>query len=407
MSVDRIAVQQGQRIILAGLLVAGLSMRMQLLAIGPLLPLIRGDLGISYALGGLLVTVPVICMGLVAVPAPRVAARFGASAVITACLLTLAAIGIVRSVMPDPVVIAALTIPIGVAIGLGGALLPVVAKERAAWIPLLATGAYVSGFISGSTISSALAVPIAHALGTWRAPLLFFGVIGAICALGWWLATRGGPARPTVAPTRPPLPWRRPMAWLLVTIFATQSMLFFGLSTWLPSTYVEMGLDEAAAGALVGLFIGVGLPTTVILSWVGDRIGSRRAWIVTASAMTLAAIVGIALVPGPAALWAVLAGIGLGILFPLALALPLDVSSTPEQTGGYVGLMLGVGYLLSGTAPFVLGALRDAAHDFGGGLAILAGLAVVSLLAGLATGPRQLGRERATSDARPTPVPAR
>ena len=271
----------------------------------------------------------------------------------------------------------------------------------------MATGAYVSGFISGSTISSALAVPIAHALGTWRAPLLFFGVIGAISALGWWLATRGGPARPTVAPTRPPLPWRRPMAWLLVTIFATQSMLFFGLSTWLPSTYVEMGLDEAAAGALVGLFIGVGLPTTVILSWVGDRIGSRRAWIVTASAMTLAAIVGIALVPGPAALWAVLAGIGLGILFPLALALPLDVSSTPEQTGGYVGLMLGVGYLLSGTAPFVLGALRDAAHDFGGGLAILAGLAVVSLLAGLATGPRQLGRERATSDARPTPVPAR
>ena len=69
--------------------------------------------------------------------------------------------------------------------------------------------------------------------------------------------------------------------------------------------------------------------------------------------------------------------------------------------------MLGVGYLLSGTAPFVLGALRDAAHDFGGGLAILAGLAVVSLLAGLATGPRQLRRERATSDARPTPVPAR
>jgi MFS transporter, CP family, cyanate transporter len=384
---------------LAGLLIAGLSMRTQLLAIGPLLPLLLADLDVAYALGGLLVTVPVLCMGLVAVPAPRVAARFGATRVITACLATLAGVGIARSLMPDAALIAALTIPIGVAVGLGGALLPVVAKERVAWVPMLATGTYVIGFIIGSSASSGLAVPIADALGTWRAPLLVFGVIAIGSAVGWWIATRGRARPRSAARDRLPLPWRRPLAWLLVVIFATQSMLFFGLSTWLPSTYVEMGFDPTTAGSLVGIFIGVGLPTTVILSLIGDRVGSRRAWLVAASALTLLAILGIVVEPRPAVLWAVLAGVGLGLLFPLSLALPLDVSSRPEQTAGYVGLMLGIGYLLAGTAPLLIGAIRDATSDFGGGLAIMASLAVVSLVAGAAADPRRLALERAMADA--------
>jgi CP family cyanate transporter-like MFS transporter len=383
------------RLVLAGLLFAGFSMRMQVLAIGPLLPLLRADLDIPFAIGGLLVTVPVLCMGIVAVPAPRVAARFGATRVISASLATVALIGIARALMPDALAIVVLTIPIGVAIGLGGALLPVVAKERAGWIPMLATGTYVTGFVAGSAISSGLAVPIAEALGSWRAPLVVFGLIAGASGVGWWLGMRGGAPSTSSARPRPPLPWRRPVAWLLVAVFASQSMLFFGLSTWLPSTYVETGLDTATAGSLVGLLIAVGLPATIVLSLVGDRLGSRRSWLVGASALTLIAIVGIGVAPEPAALWAILAGIGLGLLFPLALALPLDVSNHPGETAGYVGLMLGVGYLLSGAAPVVLGALRDAFHDFGGGLVILGGLAVLSLVAGAAAGPSQLARERA------------
>ena len=53
-------------------------------------------------------------------------------------------------------------------------LLPVSVKERFADHPVFATGVYAAGINIGATLSSALAVPLAHALGSWRDPLLVF-----------------------------------------------------------------------------------------------------------------------------------------------------------------------------------------------------------------------------------------
>ncbi len=50
------------------------AMRPQILAIGPLLPLIRVDLGLPAGVAGLLTTIPVLCMGLFAPVGPRLAA---------------------------------------------------------------------------------------------------------------------------------------------------------------------------------------------------------------------------------------------------------------------------------------------------------------------------------------------
>ena len=61
--------------VIAGLFVASLAMRPQILAIGPLLPLMREDLGLSAGVAGLLTTIPVLCMGLFAPVGPRLAAR--------------------------------------------------------------------------------------------------------------------------------------------------------------------------------------------------------------------------------------------------------------------------------------------------------------------------------------------
>ncbi len=63
--------------VVVGLFVASLALRMQLLSIGPLLPLIRADLGLSAAPAGLLTTIPVLCMGLFAPFGPRLASRLG------------------------------------------------------------------------------------------------------------------------------------------------------------------------------------------------------------------------------------------------------------------------------------------------------------------------------------------
>ena len=60
--------------LLAALFVAALALRPQLVGVGPLLPDIQDDLGVSHAVAGLLGTIPVLCMGVFAPAAARIAA---------------------------------------------------------------------------------------------------------------------------------------------------------------------------------------------------------------------------------------------------------------------------------------------------------------------------------------------
>ena len=76
--------------LLAALFLGALALRPQLVGVGPLLPEIDEDLGVSHAVAGLLGTIPVLCMGVFAPPAAYVAARIGTRAAIGACLAAIA-----------------------------------------------------------------------------------------------------------------------------------------------------------------------------------------------------------------------------------------------------------------------------------------------------------------------------
>ena len=77
--------------VLAGLLIVTLALRPQIIGIGPLVPAIRSDLGISHGVAGLLGTIPVLCMGLFAPFGPTVARRLGPRRAIAACVAAIAA----------------------------------------------------------------------------------------------------------------------------------------------------------------------------------------------------------------------------------------------------------------------------------------------------------------------------
>ncbi len=55
--------------LLAGLFLAGLAPRPQIVGVGPLIPSIQHDLDISHAVAALLGTIPVLCMRVFALPA--------------------------------------------------------------------------------------------------------------------------------------------------------------------------------------------------------------------------------------------------------------------------------------------------------------------------------------------------
>jgi CP family cyanate transporter-like MFS transporter len=353
---------------LLALFLAALALRPQIVGAGPLFGDIEEDLDTSHALVGLLGTIPVLCMGLFAPPAPYVAARFGTRTAMALAIALIGVFGVLRAVAPGPLLVVLLTWPIGVGMGIGGALAPVAVKERFAHRPGAATGIYTTGVQVGSAVSAALAVPLAAAFGGWRTSLLVFSLASCGLAVAWLVLTRGqGPhARPAGRPPR--LPWRSRTAWLLVGIFGLMASTYYGINSWVPDSLVERGWSGGSAGAVLAALNTFAIPAAFLVPWLSDRHGGRRPWLVAMGCCFVAGVLGFALWADGAWLWAALAGIASGAMFPLTLTLPLDLEEQPGLVGALVGMMLGVGYTIGAVSPLVLGAVRDVTGSYTGSL---------------------------------------
>lgn len=377
---------------LAALFLAALALRPQLVGLGPLLPQVQDDLGMTHAVAGLLGTIPVLCMGLFAPPAAFVSGRFGSRRAVGLCLALIAGFGLLRAMAPGALPVIALTFGVGLGMGLAGALLPVAVKERFSDRPAFATGVYATGIQLGSAASAAVAVPIAAAAGGWRSALVAFSLLAVVLFVVWFALTGGGPAHRR-SPARPPrLPWRSGVGWVLVAVFGLLSVIYYGLTAWLPNAYVERGWLAGDAGALIAAMNALALPASLLVPWLADRAGSRRFYMATAAVAQIVALLGFVLVPDAAWLWILLVGPAGGILFSLILTLPLDVSDRPDQVGAVAGLMFGAGYALSAVAPVGLGAARDATGSFVASLWVLVAVSGLLLLASLTLTHERLHR---------------
>jgi CP family cyanate transporter-like MFS transporter len=333
-------------------------------------------------------------------------ARLGTRTALALCLTGIAVFGTIRAAAPDPTTLLLVTVAIGVSIGSAGAIPAIFVKLRTPSQPALGTGSYAGGIVAGSAIAAAVAVPLAGPTVDWRYALLAISLASAVPLVAWLVLTRSDRPEDRAGTSRPRLPWRSPTAWLLVILFALQSMIFYGIVAWLPAAYGERGWDEASAGALLALANGIGLITTLGVPLVADRFGTRRSQIIASALAALAGLLGVLFLPDAAVLWAVVLGLALGAVFPLVLTLPVDVADRPADVGAVAALMLLGGYILSSTAPVVLGALRDLTGSFEASFWALTALAVLLVAAATLLTPERLHRGiRRSADGSPPPTP--
>ena len=373
--------------ILAGLFFVALTLRPQIVGVGPLLPDMQESLDTTHAVVGLLATIPVLCMGLFAPPAAFLSARIGTRAAITWSVLLVGVFGLARAVAPTAGLVVLCTWPVGIGMGLAGAVVPVAVKERFPIRPAGPTGVYTTGIQAGSALSAALAVPLAGWYGGWRASLAVFSVVSVALAGVWALLTRHDPAHER-RPERPPrLPWHSRVAWLLVALFALMASTYYGINAWLPDSYVERGWSAQTAGSLLAVLNLVAIPASFVVPWLSDRVWTRRAWLAAMATTFLGGTAGVVLAPAGAYLWVVALGAASGGMFALVLTLPLDLEHEAARVGALVGMMLGLGYTIGAASPFVLGAVRDLTGSFTTSLWLLAGFSAL-LLATVAALPR-------------------
>jgi MFS transporter, CP family, cyanate transporter len=400
-------VRPGPVAVLALSWLVAFNLRSGFIGLGPALPALTVDLGLSFSQASFLVAVPTLMMGLMAVPGGAVADRWGPARVIAAGLALVTVGGGLRAVAPEFVLLLALTFLFGAGIGISQPSLPRLMRSR---FPLrlgVTTGIYASGLVSGSIVAASLTGPILGHIGeaaAWRLPLTLWGILAGIALLAWTAVMR--PWRPPDAPVprhvSPDVataaaewsPWRDARAWISALLFAAQGLVYYLMVAWLPAIYGEAGTSATATAGLFAVFNAATLPAILLFPSWSDRLRRRRPPTIVAASLFLAGVLGLLALPVTDPwrwLWPALAGAGVSGVFAMSLVLPADIAPS-GRTGVAAGMVLAIGYAASALGPVLAGVVRDVTGSFDATLLVLPVTGVVMI--GLAALSPESSRER-------------
>ncbi|MFM1778686.1 MAG: hypothetical protein RL741_1304 [Actinomycetota bacterium] len=358
-------------------------------SVGPVLPEIRQDFGLSATAGSLLSTLPILMFGLGALLVPRLLHRVSPNKAITVSLLALAVGGNLR-LLPFIVVLYLGTIIIGLGVAVGNIVPSLIARRD---FPTRIGGVMgmVAGAISFSAAVAALITyPLATQLGSWREALAVWAILPLIIFIIWQFYRNPKTKDvPLTTPHNMKALLRNPLAWSLTFYFGFQSINFHSMNTWLPTILREAGTDPVTAGNQLALLVLIGLPTGLFVPPLAARFTSQVGLCVTFVVIFAVGLVGIysfaiyGLWPAATWLWVFLLGVGLGSSFPLALTLVLLRSGSPETSRDLGSFMQGGGYIISAIGPLVMGFLRDVTNSWSAAFIALGIALLIQLISGV------------------------
>jgi len=394
-------------------LLVALNLRGAIAAVGPVLPELRSDLGLSAATAGLLTALPVLCFAALAPAAAWLGRRVDTGTALLGGLVAVAA-GTVLRVLDGPPVLFAGTFVVGAAMTVGNVLLPVAVKREFHERAGVVTGIYTAALAGGAALTAALTAPVA-AVGGWRLGLAVWAPLALVAAAIWSFAWRprassaggGAGAAPAPGPVgrRAAIAvWRSPVAWAVSAVLAMQSALYYALTTWLPSILTEdRGLSLGAAALAASVFQVLGIPGALLMPALLGRRRSQAGLAVAVAAGWAFVPAGFLLVPALWPAWVVLGGVSQGAGISLAFALVVLRSPDDDVVRRLSGMSQLVGYGIGAAAPLAVGALYAVTGGWTAPLLLLLAVAAAMGIAGAVAGrPVAVGDEpppgRALSD---------
>lgn len=379
----------GAPLAVALLAVVALTMRAPITAVPPGLGLVRESLHLSPFAAGATTSLPVLCFGVFAFASPFLIRRIGLERTVVALLVPIVAGTFLRSAGSTPAFFAGAVL-VGCGVAVGNAVVPAFIRTRFPnSVPRL-MGLYSAMIQVSGAMGAVLTVPLAVGAGWgWAAAIGIWGV-PATAMLLWWLAIdRTRPAHDAASIAPPTGLWhvaRRPLNWGITAYMGLQSLVFYTLLTWLPAQLTDSGLSPATAGALMGMFSLIGLPTSFLTP---PHAVSRHAKALVIGAMSLQA--GALLVLGTGTVGAIVAVVLLGLTQGVSLSAALTyIAAQPDHSDvpAVSALAQGVGYLVAATGPALVGLVIGDEHRWIPANLTLIGVTLTLLLIGVIVGPR-------------------
>jgi MFS transporter, CP family, cyanate transporter len=358
------------------------NLRPAVAAVGPVLPEIRADLHLSGIEAALLTTLPVLCFGVLAAVAPRLARRAGIEPVLMGAVLVLLAAQLVR-VLDGPSLLFAGTFFVGAAIATANVMLPPLIKRDFPTRTGLMMGIYSMTLSGSAAIGAGATVPLGDLLGLgWPGALAVWTIPAALAAVAWLPRTRAHTPPSTPPPARSLL--RDALAWQVTVYFGLQALTFYALLAWLPTIYRGYGYSAAEAGFLLSSSGLVQIPIALVLPTLLTRAANQIPHFVVATTVFAAGVAGVLLAPTSAPyLWMALLGVGGGACFAIGLTLFVLRTDRPSDTARLSAMAQSFGYVITAFGPLLAGVVFDLTGSWTAPLLLLLLLMAPQLWAGI------------------------
>jgi CP family cyanate transporter-like MFS transporter len=356
------------------------NLRMGISSIGPVLPLVLHDLGATLVYGSLLTTAPVVMMGLASPFSARMGARFGVERTVVVAITVVCVATAVRLWTVTPLTLLASAVVLGCGIAAGNTMLPAVVGRYFPAHGALMTGVYAVGINAGAGLAAYGTPRLAQGLSsTWRGALAIWALVALVATVMWVIVAARSLGQPVLVTG--PMPRRSRQAWMAACLFGLQSMVYYGVLAWLAPLYEDLGWSKVEAGQLVSFFTAMQVLGALASALVVQRTARLTDGIRVTAALSALGLLLVAFTPLSAPwLWAIVLGVGVGGIFPLALTVPLAMASSVDEARSLTASMLCYGYLIGATGPFAVSLLRSVSGGFAASYALLAGLSSVALL---------------------------
>ncbi len=321
---------------------AGNALRLTILAVPPVIALIRDDFALNATQVGLLSSIPPALFAIAALAGSLLVARLGIMGALVGGLLIIAVGSALRGLSSTYAVLLATTIVMSAGVAIMQPIMPTAVRQ---WLPRrigLGTAIYTNGLLVGELfpvwLTIPLVLPAVH--GDWRMAFMLWSLPVLLIAIVVFMAAPRSPStgHPAAAPTKWLPDWHRGLVWRLGVMFGCINALYFSTNAFIPIYLTSAGRPDLISGALTALNLGQ-VPASLLLLATAGRL-ERRAWPYLASgALSLAAVLGLVFDVGTwTTLWAALLGFSdaaaliLGLTLPALLCAPHDVARTAAGT---------------------------------------------------------------------------
>jgi NNP family nitrate/nitrite transporter-like MFS transporter len=353
--------------------------------LSPLGPRFKEVLALTPGQQALLVAVPVVVGSLGRIPVGALTDRYGGRVMFP--LVSLATIVPVLFIgLAGQGSLTALLVG-GFFLGIGGTAFAVGVPFVNAWFPPerrgLAVGVFGAG-MGGTAISALTTVRLVDGVGE-KAPFLITAVVLAVYAVGSWFVVRDAPDRSV--PSEPfvrrlAAAARLPVTWQACVLYAVAFGGYVAFSVYLPA-YLKTayGLTQADAANRMAGFVLLAVLMRPVGGWLSDRFGA----VPVLSAGYAVVVAGAAvqartpdLMPlGTIAFLSMAAALGAGSGATFALVAKVAPAAKVGSVTGLVGAAGGLGGFVP---PLVMGAIYGSRGSYGLGLALLAAVALATLV---------------------------